>query len=83
MRVRVRACVRACVRVREQAAQERLAAKTINVESYAEMKGKLEAGDAGFYVAAWKDDTANEDKVRRLCCPRLVIGVQVAARGLP
>mmetsp|Transcript_33399 Transcript_33399/g.67777 ORF Transcript_33399/g.67777 Transcript_33399/m.67777 type:complete len:460 (-) Transcript_33399:152-1531(-) len=50
-----------------QAARERLEAKTVEVSSYAELTAALEAGEGGFFVAPWKDDAENEDKIKDDC----------------
>lgn len=48
----------------------RLTSKTIRVESYDDMKARIESGDraqAGFYLVPWKDDAANEAAIKEDC----------------
>jgi prolyl-tRNA synthetase len=37
------------------------------VAAYSEMTAKLAAGDAGFFLAPWKCDEANEDAIKTDC----------------
>ena len=46
-----------------KAAEERLAARTYVVQSYDELKAKVET-DSGFYLAAWHDDAENEARIK-------------------
>lgn len=51
-------------------ANERVAAHTYRVDTYAEMKARLAGGgrhDIGFFLAPWKDDAGNEAAIKEDC----------------
>ncbi|KAJ8908103.1 hypothetical protein NDN08_008198 [Rhodosorus marinus] len=48
-------------------AKRRLDDWTKPVSSYEEMKAALDSGETGFFVAPWKEDDDNEDKIKEDC----------------
>lgn len=49
-------------------ASDRLKAHTFHIKSYEEMKEMIESdGQKGFYLAPWKDDARNEEKIKLDC----------------
>mmetsp|Transcript_23976 Transcript_23976/g.94413 ORF Transcript_23976/g.94413 Transcript_23976/m.94413 type:complete len:136 (+) Transcript_23976:1648-2055(+) len=48
-------------------AKNRLDELTKPVSSYEEMKAALDSGETGFFLAPWKEDDDNEDKIKEDC----------------
>eukprot|EP00188_Purpureofilum_apyrenoidigerum_P000380 Plantae.Rhodophyta-Purpureofilum_apyrenoidigerum.ctg11629.p1 GENE.Plantae.Rhodophyta-Purpureofilum_apyrenoidigerum.ctg11629~~Plantae.Rhodophyta-Purpureofilum_apyrenoidigerum.ctg11629.p1 ORF type:complete len:577 (+),score=127.26 Plantae.Rhodophyta-Purpureofilum_apyrenoidigerum.ctg11629:56-1732(+) len=48
-------------------AAKRLADNTISISSYTEMRDALSNNEAKFFLAPWKDDAENEEKVKDEC----------------
>ena len=50
-----------------EAARQRLAEGTRAVESYAEMRDAILAGEGGMFLASWTDDRMEEEAVKNEC----------------